>query len=76
MPEHNPAENCYCGGPEEIYPHQRGTRSGCRTKTDPSDPLTRETPDGELSVDELMQILAAGMAGEVEKINAEAVAGD
>lgn len=25
-----PSENCYCGGPEEIYAHRRGTRRHCR----------------------------------------------
>jgi hypothetical protein len=25
-----PRENCYCGGPEEIYPHRKGTGKHCR----------------------------------------------
>jgi hypothetical protein len=27
-----PSENCYCGGPEEIYPHRYGTGFYCRRK--------------------------------------------
>lgn len=30
QPTHDPSTNCYCGGPEEIYPHQRGTGLYCR----------------------------------------------
>lgn len=25
-----PSENCYCGGPEEVFAHRRGTRRHCR----------------------------------------------
>ena len=27
-----PSENCYCGGPEEIYAHRYGTGRACRAK--------------------------------------------
>ncbi|TDC30086.1 hypothetical protein E1211_24895 [Micromonospora sp. 15K316] len=30
-PGWDPSHNCYCGGPEEIYPHRRGTGRHCRT---------------------------------------------
>lgn len=30
----DPAENCYCGGPEEIYPHRHGTGYYCKRKAD------------------------------------------
>lgn len=28
----DPSQNCYCGGPEEIYPHKFGTGRHCRGK--------------------------------------------
>lgn len=31
-PKWDPSENCYCGGPEEIYPHRRGTGRACRRR--------------------------------------------
>lgn len=40
----DPAENCYCGGPEEIYPHRRGSGYYCRrerAEARPSDDLIR-----------------------------------
>lgn len=36
-----PKENCYCGGPEEIYPHRHGTGRHCRTST-PTGEVTAE----------------------------------
>jgi hypothetical protein len=27
---HDPSTNCYCGGPEEIYPHRCGTGRYCK----------------------------------------------
>lgn len=32
----DPSENCYCGGPEEIYPHRRGTGQYCRRSAAPT----------------------------------------
>jgi len=29
-PKWEPSQNCYCGGPEETYPHKRGTGHYCR----------------------------------------------
>ncbi|GAA1030760.1 MULTISPECIES: hypothetical protein [Amycolatopsis] len=48
---------------------------GPLTEVDPSAPATREATGSERpSLDDLARLLAEGMAGEVEKINAEAVA--
>lgn len=33
-----PEENCYCGGPEEIYPHRAGTGRYCRNRTPAAEP--------------------------------------
>lgn len=30
--KHDPSQNCYCGGPEEIYPHVYGTGYYCKRK--------------------------------------------
>ncbi|MCW2898801.1 MAG: hypothetical protein JWO67_1066 [Streptosporangiaceae bacterium] len=38
-----PEENCYCGGPEEIYPHRVGTGRYCRpTDTHPARPAEQD----------------------------------
>ena len=31
-PDSRPEENCYCGGPEEIYPHRFGTGRYCKER--------------------------------------------
>lgn len=49
MPERNwpPEENCYCGGPEEIYPHRIGTGHYCRLEPTDTPPARRTKQDGD-----------------------------